>query len=583
MPTLPGDRISSWDSPIHTRHVAQIGSGAFRRSGLSHGLLPTPPTSPVSRSEVFEKSEELSEVSTLSLSGCQFKSKIPIRSKSAFLPLSTPMSRSGRCSSVSNRIAGPKQSLEACRKGTRIFGQHPQSQRPFLLSPTCHRKPSEAVLSGSGGLRVLEVGASEDPIRSEVVSLRSEVSRLTSLVEELSSQLARSQVSSRFRMPFRGDPTAPVFDGSDANLRQFLEDVGSLGSEAGLGDKEKIGWALRYASEAESEVWALLPASGGGNFASFADAVIGLYPGAARDYRKRFCDLEALVESQKQKEFASQVDFGCFHRDFLRISLPLVNQGRLSLQESSRVYLRAFHAPFRSEIEGILASRFPNQHPDDPFSVAEINLVALSLLYTGLLGESESRKDVGGSEELSESPKMDSSGEQHPIRHSDTVLRDKLDPKNTSNRGICSTSASDHSPTFASPPAHVEMPALSLHLQKLESHRSFAPIQPFPVAQLPSLSPRPTGCLFCSDMSHHIRRCPLAAKSIKEGKCIIGSDGRVCLSDGRFIPRVPGLEYLGDRVDAYWVGRVVGGRGSVSEAKRGAPTYQFPAFAGFSV
>lgn len=387
-----------------------------------------------------------------------------------------------------------------------------------------------AVAEEGPGLKVQTEKAQE---LSEMVVLQAEISRLSSVVQLLSSQ---APVTS-FRMPFRGEPSAPVFSGADAEVRRFLSDVDMLGSEAGLGEAQKIQWALRYASESESEVWGLLPESVEGDWASFGLAVIGLYPGAAENYGKRFRDLEELVSVRQQAVFASEEEYGQFHRQFLRISVPLAQSERLSVQESSRFYLRALPDHLKPAVLARLSTRFPDQHPDDPFSVADLYQASLWCL-PGLL---------------------------HSNPHS------QLSSKHRSNPIPLSTT-----------PSALLQPHPSSHP---------APLPPQPLSPSPTLlyesspvSPstiRPSGCLFCGSLGHKIRHCHRSKQYLAEGKTIYGQDGHVRISDGNFIPRVKGLQYLGERVDAYWSGRedLVVRRNKVTCEK--VKMFTFPAFSSF--
>ena len=65
-------------------------------------------------------------------------------------------------------------------------------------------------------------------------------------------------------------------------------------------------------------------------------------------------------------------------------------------------------------------------------------------------------------------------------------------------------------------------------------------------------SPPPlyAACLFCSDSSHFIRRCPVKREYLESGRCIMGSDGRIRMPDGRLAPRIEGLVCLKERLDS---------------------------------
>ena len=94
--------------------------------------------------------------------------------------------------------------------------------------------------------------------------------------------------------------------------------------------------------------------------------------------------------------------------------------------------------------------------------------------------------------------------------------------------------------------------------------RSLCPEVP-PAAAAPPPSPllsisAPKACLFCSDASHFIRDCPVKLQYIESGKCLVGSDGRIRMPNGRLAPRSEGLVDLKSRIDLHCRSLVVDGK-----------------------
>lgn len=95
-------------------------------------------------------------------------------------------------------------------------------------------------------------------------------------------------------------------------------------------------------------------------------------------------------------------------------------------------------------------------------------------------------------------------------------------------------SASPAPPPFQSPPRAADAPLVP-------------PLSPL---LSPPSPPSSQTCLFCSDPSHFIRRCPVKQEYLESGRCIMGSDGRIRMPDGRLVPRAEGLVGLKERLDA---------------------------------
>ena len=70
----------------------------------------------------------------------------------------------------------------------------------------------------------------------------------------------------------------------------------------------------------------------------------------------------------------------------------------------------------------------------------------------------------------------------------------------------------------------------------------------------------PAACLFCSDSSHFIRRCPVKREYLESGRCIMGSNGRIRMPDGRLAPRSSALRNLKERIDASRLASLVEGK-----------------------
>jgi hypothetical protein len=59
------------------------------------------------------------------------------------------------------------------------------------------------------------------------------------------------------------------------------------------------------------------------------------------------------------------------------------------------------------------------------------------------------------------------------------------------------------------------------------------------------------GCNFCGDLDHFVRECQIALEFIRLGKCKRNVEGKITLPSGAFLPRdIPG-KYYKDRIDEW--------------------------------
>lgn len=180
----------------------------------------------------------------------------------------------------------------------------------------------------------------------------------------------------RISMPFRGDPVAPVFSGTDSDLLRFFNGVLTLGLAAGLTEAELIRWATYYASQDEAELWASLPESAGDDWQCFQLAVLQFYPGVSEDHNNAFVNLIALTNERSKRSVESKVELGVFHRSFLRSFNFLLKCGWQGVDQASRMYLGAFSGEFRDRLDSCLNRRYPHRHPDKPYAIGDVYATA---------------------------------------------------------------------------------------------------------------------------------------------------------------------------------------------------------------
>ena len=97
-----------------------------------------------------------------------------------------------------------------------------------------------------------------------------------------------------------------------------------------------------------------------------------MYPGADKDRKYSFNDLQNLAEENAIIPVKSQHQFGEYYRDFLRIANFLKVRSRLSDRETSEWFLQGLHLQFHREVREQLRLSQPKHHPDDAWTLDEI-------------------------------------------------------------------------------------------------------------------------------------------------------------------------------------------------------------------
>ncbi|KAG5223206.1 Transposon Tf2-12 polyprotein [Salix suchowensis] len=183
------------------------------------------------------------------------------------------------------------------------------------------------------------------------------------------------------QMPTRGHHSAPKFTGEGQFLSRFFDEIEALATAANLNDRDKILWTLRYAENAEYEIWSTgLPEASGVNWIAFKTAVTRLYPGSDDDRRYTVSNFESFCELHSQKVMRTKEDLGKYHREFLTISTFLKGKGHISEREVNKLYFSGFDSAFQQKICEHLQLRNPLHHPDDLYNVNDIYEVATFIL-----------------------------------------------------------------------------------------------------------------------------------------------------------------------------------------------------------
>lgn len=346
-------------------------------------------------------------------------------------------------------------------------------------------------------------------------------------------------------MPTRGHHSAPKFTGEGQFLSRFFDEIEALATAANLNDRDKILWTLRYAENAEYEIWSTgLPEASGVNWIAFKTAVTRLYPGSDDDRRYTVNNFESFCELHSRKVMRTKEDLGKYHREFLTISTFLKGKGRISEREVNKLYFSGFDSAFQQKIREHLQLRNPLHHPDDLYNVNDIYEVATfildALVPTIISNLMPSRDRPSPLSPVKQEP-FDMSAIQAAITASmqtamtaatqnmTTMMQQfatsMLQPTLAANMAAAQTPYRPYqtltpAPTTYAPPAPL----------------AAAPTQPQTTPFRPTLPPR---CPFCYETTSHTRmqQCTIYHAALRKNWVYRNENGRLVLPNGQEITR----------------------------------------------
>ena len=332
-------------------------------------------------------------------------------------------------------------------------------------------------------------------------------------------------------MPMAGSRDAPRFHDDASGFDMFFEDVETLAERAKIKDADKITWAIRYAGS-ESDSWRHVPCltRTGHTFADFRKDVMKCYPHLSETRRYTIDDLDRLVERTRDYRNMSRSDLGEYYRHFITYSSYLLTKGRLSERERNSAYLRGFPQPVRTQIYQRLAIKKPDILPDEGFEFADIHDAALFVMN---VGSSNLRDEIA--------PKVESTdqGQMGGLIQAMASLTRAFSENVQAKQSTSSARASYSTPGGVS--------------QRNPPQSQWNQNRPNP-------NPYPKNCMFCSDESHFVRDCPVAAKYLVEGRIIRDGLGKLALPDGRYPPNTYPGKNMRERVDSFWISQNIYGK-----------------------
>ena len=318
---------------------------------------------------------------------------------------------------------------------------------------------------------------------------------------------------------------APRFLSDHTGFDNFFRDVEELGRRAGISEVEKIDWAVRYAnSEANTWMRNFDKTVAGVTLDNFKTAVLKRYPHLATDHRYTIRDLERIAARTRRFDDLTREDLGDYHRKFIDCSEYLISQGEINRREESEIYLDGFPSYLHTRILHRLSVKLPDVQPSKGYKLEDVHEAALFAL-DGFVSRDTRRS-------------LDS----RPLGQSSDTVAELLQAL---TRVLTTTGQSQQPAPAAIPSPAPRYPRPPTPGGVVQNAPRWNP--PGPDAYRPPVNP----CMFCSSLNHYVRNCPVAADYIQQGKITRNNAGKLCLPDGRYLPRdIPGND-MRERVDNY--------------------------------
>jgi hypothetical protein len=318
-------------------------------------------------------------------------------------------------------------------------------------------------------------------------------------------------------MPARNHSSAPRFDSKKPReLPAYFDELEALMEAAKIVEgSAKKAHAKRYAHFNDGELWASLPEFAEPfTYEMFKAKVLEQYPGATAERRYNIQDVDKLVGERLRLGIISLEDLATYYRQFYVMTQFLIDRGRYSSAEQSRAFIRGLQPQFCQRVDQRLQLRHPDHHPEDPYTLSEVNAAATFVLQ----GSSFSNAP------FAESPaQIEPASRPIPTVQLPTTIKteDMLAMFERFAQTIATSLSAGNN--LAPPPA----------------------TRPFP-------GNRGGCCNFCGDPAHFISRCPIVEEYRLAGKIRKNAEGKVVLPSGSFVPgNIPG-QWLKDRVDEWY-------------------------------
>ena len=311
-----------------------------------------------------------------------------------------------------------------------------------------------------------------------------------------------------FPVPGRGERGALTVDiTKPRQLIRFFKELEPLFVRGNVtSDQDKKDMVLKYVDFELEEVWEryLEYKNPTTTYAAFKAAILAHYPDSTGDFMYSLADIDSLIGERYRVGIRTLDDLSDYHNRFEAITSWLREKDHIGKKEEEHYYVGAFQPHFWDLIENRLSLKHMNQHPNEPYPIADVYEAARVILQ----GSHRCAKRFLA-----------------PVMSPDAVI--------AIPHAVQTTPISQSSPPIDSAVKMETFAQLISEFTKtmadiLNQNRSRGS---------PS---RQVDCNMCGG-PHYIRDCEVVDEFIAAGKCRRNLDGKVILSTGAFCPReIPG-------------------------------------------
>ena len=282
-------------------------------------------------------------------------------------------------------------------------------------------------------------------------------------------------------------------------------------------------------------------------FNLFRDQVRSLYPDLQDERQWTNVDLRRLMERTQWEDDMTRRDLGEYLRTFIKIAQYLVSQDRLSEREKASRYLDGFPSWLRRAVLHRLLITDPHVIPDDGYPFPDIHSAAEFVLTTrnrdadhGGVPSTPTHTPVDAaalSEFLDKLTKSFASITHPPQQFVPQQQYMVQQPYPLQPQPYGPQSYAPQQQYLSQPPVVSNQQApqqryLPPQQQAARVNHYQAPPAPGQMMAPPPRRPLPDGCVFCSELTHYIRDCPLVTRFLVEGKIHRLADNKIRLPNG---------------------------------------------------
>ncbi len=309
--------------------------------------------------------------------------------------------------------------------------------------------------------------------------------------------------------PTRNTKDAPKFEGHNTPLHRYLEDIEELCADRGeTSDLVKIRKALWYVDYKFQDSWRDI-LDDTKTWAQNKSTLLENFPGLDSLYKYSVNDMVRLVKKTSSTAMDTQEELAEYHCDFMIIANYLEKERLSSRDDLNRSYVMGLPSVFRAKVLAQLTAEDPRRKPGIFHDYLQVNRAARYVL------QDNAYSDRFG---LDARPRVTFKTEEDPIVALMKAQKDMAAELANMTKVFLQSTNNNRSQGY------------SAQNNQNNSNSQFIP----------------ASCAFCGEHGHMVRTCPKAKQMISEGKCVINSENRIVMPDGKWLSP-PGL--LKDRIE----------------------------------